>query len=93
MVMAGNEAGQTTKEKTMTDTPPPRPGSGPDYTAYFVPERESPSWVSDRRSVVTRRRRGLQSAARPGPERRGPIVVRKPKADTAQDAGDAGDAE
>ena len=42
--MAGDEAGSPTREKTMTDTTKAK--RRPDFTAYFVPDRENAGWVA-----------------------------------------------
>ncbi len=78
--MAGNEAGPTTKEKNMTDAPT-KTKKRPDYTAYFVPERETAPWVSIGAAWGHQDGEGFNLKLDLIPNSPGRIVLRKPKAE------------
>jgi len=88
--MAGNEAGQKQRRKTMSDQ---KPKKRPDFTAYIIPDRDGASWIPIGAAWSHADGDGFNLQLDLIPSTAARIVVRKPKADTAQDAGDAGDAE
>ena len=66
----------------------------PDFTAYIIPDREGASWIPIGAAWSHADGEGFNLQLDLIPNAGARIVVRKPKADTAQDAGShAGDAE
>lgn len=81
--MAGNEAGPPTQEKTMTDTTKAK--RRPDFTAYFVPDRENASWVAIGAAWAHRDGEGFSLKLDLLPNTAGRFVLRSIKAEAVSD--------
>lgn len=68
-----------------------KPKKRPDFTAYIIPDREGASWIPIGAAWSHADGEGFNLQLDLVPSTAARIVVRKPKADTAQ-AGDAADA-
>ena len=81
--MAGNEAGSPTREKTMTDTTKAK--RRPDFTAYFVPDRENANWVPIGAAWAHRDGEGFSLKLDLLPNTAGRFVLRSAKTEAAKE--------